>query len=395
MSPRYLAPWAVATALVALVPASPARTAGDPTPVEPTTPGELVIHFLDVGQGDGILLRLPDGKQVLIDGGKPEERADDQLRELGVRHLDLLLATHADYDHAGIHEDVLREFGVDTYITNGLAHTTQVYRRTTELAAAAVEQGELQAFSASDFEPGQDIGSGGVELHLMPPPPGAGMEQNDNSVGLVVVYGAFKAVLTGDSGPRETEAWLFTGAYDELLADADVYKAAHHGSKNGDVGNYSWLSRLDPDVVVICVGHNSYGHPTAEAMSAYRDVGARSYRTDEDGGVTILVREGGSYTVVAEGHALAVAGRLRPTTAEGGEGGEGALHFRGDGSTHLGVAPAATFDCPDTHPFKGNRGSRGWIYHAPDSSWYARTKPEECFASPEDAQESGYRAPRR
>lgn len=354
------------------------ETEGDPA-------GELVIRFLDVDQGDGILLQLPDGKHVLIDGGKPEARTDDQLRELGVEHLDLVLASHADYDHAGIHEDVLREFTVGTYITNGMAHTTQAYRRTMELAAELVDRGELQVFSASDFQPGHDLGSGDVGLQLMPPPPGAGMAQNDNSVGLVVTYGAFKAVFTGDSEPRETEAWLFTRAYGALIGDADVYKAAHHGSRNGDAGNYSWVSRISPDVVVICVGSNPWGHPTTEAMGVYRDVGARIYRTDEDGRVTVLVAGDGSYTVVAEGRALAVAGRLRPAAG---------LHFRGDGATQLGVAPEGAFGCPASHPIKGNRGSRGWIYHPPDGAWYGNTKPEECFASAEDALASGYRAPR-
>jgi len=352
---------------------------------EPTDGSELVIRFLDVNQGDGILLQLPDGKYVLIDGGKPEARTDDQLRELGVRHVDLLLASHADYDHAGIHEDVLREFTVGTYITNGMAHNTQAYRRTMELAAELVSRGELQVFDAADFAPGHDLGSGEVGLLLMPPPPGAGMEQNDNSVGLVVTYGAFKAVFTGDSEPRETEAWLFTQHYDEIIADADVYKAAHHGSRNGDAGNWAWVSRISPDVVVICVGSNPWGHPTAEAMGVYRDAGARIYRTDDDGRVTVLVDPSGGYTVVAEGRAVAVAGRLRPPDS---------LSFRGDGATQLGVAPEGAFGCPASHPIKGNRGSRGWIYHPPDGTWYGSTKPEECFASPEDAMASGYRSPR-
>ena len=70
------------------------------------------------------------------------------------------------------------------------------------------------------------------------------------------------------------------------------------------------------------------------------------------------------------------------------------LHFRSGGGTALGVAPADNFGCPETHPIKGNRGTRGWIYHPPDGQWYGRTKPEECFATAEDAEVSGYRAPR-
>ncbi len=386
--------WAriLALLLVTLSPGAGALAGPDAGEGASEDDGELLVRFLDVGQGDGILITTPDGKHVLVDGGKPEERADDQLRALGITRIDLLLASHGDYDHAGVHEDVLREFEVGTYITNGLAHPPDFHRRTTELAAELVEAGELQLFRAGDFEPGQDIGSDGVGLHLMPPPPGAGMGQNDNSVGLVVTYGEFKLVMTGDSEPRETEAWLFTREYHELLANADVYKGAHHGSRNGDAGNYNWLARISPDVVVICVGSNPWGHPTAEAMGVYRDVGARIYRTDEDGRVSVLARRDGSFTVIAEGRAVAVAGRLRPEPGLEGPGGD-TLRFRGDGATALGVAPEATFDCPETHPIKGNRGPRGWIYHPPDGRWYGRTKPEECFASSADAETSGYRAP--
>ena len=384
---RTVAVWVTVSASCLLLSAPAAAADNDATGA---SDAELLIRFLDVGQGDGILLQLPDGKRVVVDGGTPEGRADDQLRELGIERIDLLLATHADYDHAGVHEDLLREFEVGTYITNGLAHTTQAYRRITELAGELVDRGELTVYAASDFERGQDVGTGGVGLHLLPPPPGAGMGQNSNSVGLVITYGAFKAVMTGDSEPRETEAWLFTRAYDELLADADVYKSAHHGSLNGDAGNYSWLSPISPDVVVICVGHNNYGHPTAEAMTAYRDQGARIYRTDEDGRVTVLARQDGSYTVVAEGRAIAVAGRLRPPVDR-----DGALQFRGDGGTALGVTPGSEFGCPDTHLVKGNRGTQGWIFHSPGGAFYDRTKPEECFVSAKDAAGSGYRASRK
>lgn len=166
---RWLAPL---VALLLLVPAGAAAAPGDT--VEATTgaspEGTLIVRFLDVGQGDAVLLQLPDGKTVLVDGGAPKGRADEQLRRLGIERIDLLIASHADYDHAGVHESILADFDVVTYITNGRGHTSKSHQRITALASQQVATGELVLYRASDFKMGQDIGSGGVELRLMPPP---------------------------------------------------------------------------------------------------------------------------------------------------------------------------------------------------------------------------------
>ena len=371
----------------------------------PSTSGaadELVIRFLDVGQGDGVLMTLPNGKVVLVDGGKPSGGADDQLRALGVDRLDLLVATHADYDHAGVHEEILQQFAVTTYLTNGLAHTSKSYARITALAVGLVGQGKLKVYRASSFAPGQDIGSGGVGIHLMPPPPGMPGEQNNNSIGLVVTYGEFEAVMTGDSEGEEMAGWLLSPAYDELLDDVDVYKAAHHGAGNGDPSTPRWLQTLSPDVVVISVGENSYGHPTADALAAYEQIGATIYRTDQEGMVEIRVGPDGSYTVATQGHFVQVAVEpdpvSRPERVGSGEASVGA------GSTGYVVFPSFSpgamkpldeWNCPQSHPIKGNHGKTDWIYHAPGTTYFSRTKPEECFATAAEAETAGYRAPRR
>ncbi len=343
--------------------------------------GHLTIRFLDVGQGDGVLIQLPDGKTVLVDGGAPHGDADDQLRQLGVTRIDLLIASHADYDHAGIHEAILADFDVVTYVTNGKAHTSQSYGRITALAAAQVAAGELRVMRASDFKPGQDVGSGEVGLLLMPPPPIPDANQNIQSIGLVVTYGEFKALMTGDSEKPETEAWLTRDRYRKLIADTDVYKSIHHGARNGDANNNAWLGRVDPDVVVICVGRNSYGHPTDETLAAYEDKGARVLRTDQDGGIRIWVRPDGSYDV-EPGERLRPPPSLSPEELARANVGSG-------GDRPQGGA------CPDDRPIKGNQGSSGWIYHRPGQSYYDATNPEACFGTAAEAEAAGYRAAKR
>jgi competence protein ComEC len=376
-----------------LVPALAVEDALEP---DSTSATPLVIRFLDVGQGDGILLTLPDGKVVLVDGGMPDAAADDRLRELGVEHIDLLLASHADYDHAGIHEDILQDFEVTTYLTNGLAHTSQSYARITRLAAQLVEQGKLKVYNAASFKPGQDIGSGGVGLHLMPPPPGMSGNQNDNSIGLIVTYGDFQAVMTGDSGGEETEAWMLFQAYRDLLDDVELYKAAHHGASTGDPENRRWVTKMDPEVVVISVGaDNRYGHPTAEALSLYDKVEATVYRTDLHGEVTVTVEEDGSYEVGLERRVRVRSLVVPRTPAAAGEDAGDGVGGAGDSPEGNGpAAPVTDHDCPTTHPIKGNQGRNGWIYHVPGRASYAATKPEACFASEAAAVAAGYRAPR-
>ncbi len=343
--------------------------------------GTLTIHFLDVGQGDGVLLQLPDHKTVLVDGGKPNGGADHQLRELGVQRIDLLIASHADYDHAGVHEEILKDFDVVTYITNGRGHTSKSHQRITALATQQVAMGELTLHRASDFTMGQDIGSGGVELRLMPPPVMAEAEQNIQSIGLVVVYSSFKALMTGDSEKKETDLWLAQNRVRKLIADVDVYKAIHHGARDGDVDNRVWLTRVSPDVVVITVGRNSYGHPTDAALAAYAGQHAQVLRTDLDGGVAVWVGPDGNYEVEA-------GRRLRPTPTLSPE--ELARASIGSG----GDRPQGAA-CPEDRPIKGNQGQRAWIYHRPGQEYYGATTPEACFANAEEAEAAGYRASKK
>lgn len=331
---------------------------------------DLTIDFLDIGQGDGVLVRTPSGYTVLIDGGKPSGHADDQLVALGVDHIDLLVATHADYDHAGIHEAILAEFEVGTYITNGLPHSTLSYARITALADRLAAEGRLEVVTSEAFATGEDLGVDDVSLYLLPPPDSlSGTDQNTHSIGIVLEYLDFKAVFTGDSERAETNAWLTEGLGTDLLADIDVYKAIHHGANNGDAGNVSWMDLVFPEHVVIPVGPNSYGHPTVGALATYDSYGAQVYRTDDDGRVSIGVTATGAYTIATE---------------------SGGVVFV---SSHP-VPPVTLSDCPATHPVKGNVGA-SLIYHLPGGAYYTRTYPEACFATAPDAEAAGYRASSR
>jgi competence protein ComEC len=332
----------------------------------------LLVEFLDVGQGDGVLIQTPDGHNVLIDGGRPGAHVEDLLLDRGVDHLDLLVASHADYDHSGGHEAVLGELSVDAYVTNGLDHTSQSYGRITELSEGLAAAGSLELRSADSYLPGDDLGVDDLHLYILPPPASiGGTNQNSHSIGIVVEYNGFKALITGDSLKNETAAWLADPSYDDLLADVDVYKAIHHGASNGDADNYAWLDLVQPENVVVQVGKNGYGHPTMESLETYDLYAAETWRNDQDGDVRVEVWETGGYTVESE-----VDGVVGYVSADP-------------------VPSATAWDCPATHPVKGNIGSRSRVYHVPGGVYYSRTQPEECFVSGDAAAAGGFRASSR
>ena len=250
--------------------------------------GTVTIRFLDVGQGDAILIRSPEGKTALIDGGRSAERLSTQLERYGVTRLDLMIASHADADHiAGLVPAAALNPRV--FINNGLGGTTQTWER----LVRALQGVDATFTKASN----QTVNLGSVKLRVIAPPPGMPDDQNLNSVGLAVQFGEFRALLTGDSETEETEGWLAQERAD-LRGPFQVYKSIHHGASNGD--NAAWLANVRPENVVISVGQNSYGHPTASTLRLYRQTGARVYRTDRHGTVTFEGRADGTYTADTE-----------------------------------------------------------------------------------------------
>lgn len=246
----------------------------------------LEMRFLDVGQGDAILLRSI-GKVALIDAGR-SPGITARLDALGVDTVDLLLVSHNHADHLGGVPAVLQRFPVRYYLDNGVPAPTQVYREAIRL---------VEKLGITYLRPtARTIRLGDARLRILPLSlEGDPADQNNSSVGVVVECGLFKALLTGDSEVAELSAWL--ALID--VPNVDVLKAGHHGSDNGLTPE--WLERTAPAVVVINVGRdNAYGHPQPWALEQYRATGAEIYRTDRDGDVIVLVCADGTHMVATE-----------------------------------------------------------------------------------------------
>ena len=250
----------------------------------PAPVGESVrVTFLDVGQGDAVLIRSPEGQTALVDAGWSSPVTN--LRALDVDELDLLVATHPHADHIGGMADVINSIPVRFYMDNGQTHTTATYQG---LASTLQQRTDVTYLIA---EP-RSISLGSVEIEVLPLLPVASTDFNNRSIGLIVRYGDFAAFLSGDSEVEELSFWT----QQDVVPDVTVLKAPHHGSYNGFTSEF--LEDAEPEVVAISVGSNTYGHPHAEALEAYTSAAETVLRTDLDGQITIVGYEDGRYEVV-------------------------------------------------------------------------------------------------
>ncbi len=184
----------------------------------PPPSGSLSISFIDVGQGDGVLVQA-GGEEYLIDAGRPEEGPNvvDFLRSRGVGELDGIVVSNPDADHIGGFLDVFDALEVETVYVSGDPKGTLTYN--TFLRGARDEGSELEVVRA-----GRRMDWGGVQADVIAPPPGELFsETNDNSVAILLTYGTTRVLLAGDAEAREEE-YMAGGPYTGPLTLINVLK---------------------------------------------------------------------------------------------------------------------------------------------------------------------------
>jgi competence protein ComEC len=247
---------------------------------------ELVVTVLDVGQGESILLAMPDSRHVLVDaGGAPGSSFNvggrvvaPALTTMGVWRLSALALTHPDPDHIGGAPAILREFR-PIEVWEGVPVPRHPARRDLAIRAASRSLGwrRLHAGSRLAFGP--------VEIVVLHPPPPDWERQrarNDDSLVFDVRYGAVSILLTGDVG-RDVERLMVPSL---RPAGIRILKAAHHGSVTSS--DASLLTAYRPHAVIFSAGRdNRFGHPATDVLRRVVASGADIFRTDQDGAITI------------------------------------------------------------------------------------------------------------
>ena len=240
---------------------------------------QLEVSFLDVGQGDAILIETPAGQQILIDGGPDADRVCLELgKNLSFwdKSLDLVVLTHPHDDHVTGLVGVVQRYTVGQVLESGFELDTPAYEEWRRLT----EEKDIQRSIA---RAGQQIDLGeGIRLEIIYPQKefleGTESDGNNNSVVLRLVWKEVSFLFTGDIDEEAERAILYSDQWYEL--DSTVLKIAHHGSSQATSSQS--LAAVDPEVAVICVGEgNDFGHPSDETLAKLD--GMKLYRTDEQG----------------------------------------------------------------------------------------------------------------
>ena len=242
---------------------------------------KLHVSFLNVGQGDAILVQTPSHQNILIDGG-PSPKALN--RELGKklpfwdRTIDLVVSTQPQADHLAGLVEVLKRYKVNEVVESGIPYNTSVYQEwNSSVSASGVRRDIAIAGQEADL-------GGGIKLMVLNPPAehfqGTSDDVDNNGVVLRLEWGEVSFLFTADI--------RWDGEF-ELIKErpglqSTVLKVAHHGSNSSTTGQF--LAVVAPQAAVIPVGNNTFGHPGNKTLERLAEV--KVYRTDENGTVEFI-----------------------------------------------------------------------------------------------------------
>lgn len=265
----------------------------------------IKIHFVFVGQGDGIVIELPENKYMLVDAGSglsassaTKTRYYSYLSDVVEGDvIDYLVVTHPDSDHVNMMSQVVDDYVIKNFYFNDYYEDgSATYRKFTDKAKAEdgatlhiIDTPESSTFDLTVgdcvltfFSPGND-GFTKTESKI----------KNGMSIITLLTYGGRKLLLTGDA-PSEEEEWfiLYSESYD---MDVDFLKVAHHGSQHSSTTEF--LAYVQAEYAIICVDEqdNKYGHPTPDALARLEAADASVYRTDLNGTIILTIDSDGDF----------------------------------------------------------------------------------------------------
>lgn len=249
---------------------------------------KMDVHFIDVGQGDSILIETPSDKTILIDGGPPKagEKVVAYLKEQQVKKINLLIATHPDIDHIGGLTDVMKTFKVDRLIDSGKIHSTKTYAR--YISEVLKKRIPTEIAHKNDLIKIDPL----LKMRVLNTHSGSG-DSNASSIAVKISYKEIDFLLMADI-EKEREKKLMK-RYD---LQSEILKVAHHGSHTSTFIDF--LKEVNPEVAVLTYSKkNNFGHPVDRVIDNLKKVNAAIYSTEVFGN-TVISTNGEDYHILNE-----------------------------------------------------------------------------------------------
>jgi competence protein ComEC len=244
----------------------------------------LVVYFIDVDQGDAILLQDPNGRVVLIDGGDADSGILPFLQSQNINGIDLMIATDLHADHIGGLVQVLNTMPVSRVVINGQISASATFEHFLDGIVS-----DQAAFSIA--RRGDTLGEGLMNFSVLNPVSINNDDTDMNSLVLRLDYGDVSFLFMGDAGQATEAAMIASG----LVQPADILKVGNHGS--GTSSSPDFLALVHPSVAIYFAGRgNTYGYPGAITLTNLAVVGSEVFGTDVNGTI-IITTDGTTYRV--------------------------------------------------------------------------------------------------
>ncbi|PRR81314.1 ComEC/Rec2 family competence protein [Clostridium vincentii] len=240
--------------------------------------GDINVHYIDVGQGDSILIQV-NNKNLLIDAGPKSGKNDllNYLSKLKIEKLDYVIATHPHEDHIGNMADIIKKYEIGAFYAPKVETNTKTFEKMVD----ALKDKDLKINSIKAGVDSIDLGAS-TKVSIYSPNTDKYENLNNYSPIIKIQFGSNSFLFTGDAEKEVEKEVLKTNA--DLKAD--VLKLGHHGSSSST--SEEFLRAVSPSLGIICVGiDNSYGHPTKQTLKLLEDNKIKIFRTDKDGSIII------------------------------------------------------------------------------------------------------------
>lgn len=240
--------------------------------------GNLVVDIIDVGQGESILIRLPNSKSMLIDAASKSESSKvvSYIKNKGIDKIDYLIATHPHEDHIGGMVDVIYNFNIGKIYMPKVTHTSKTFKNT----LYAIKDKGLKVTPAKGGE--KILEDNTLSIDILAPNSSKYESLNNYSIVLKITHGKTSFLFTGDA-ERISENEMLKMGYN---LKADVLNVGHHGSNSSTTKKF--LDAVSPKIAVISFGEdNKYGHPHKEVINRLKKLMVEIYTTAEHGNISI------------------------------------------------------------------------------------------------------------